>query len=57
MDTKHRYLQEGRAAARRGHFAAGRTLAMWRGAAHTFKDKKKVTSQQACRSRCAKEES
>jgi len=36
-------------AARRAHFAAGGTLAMWRGSAHTFADRKKREDRRACR--------
>ena len=56
MDSKHKYLLEDRAAARKAHFAAGHTPTMWRGNAMTFQDKKKRRSQAACRSWRAKEE-
>ncbi len=48
-------IQEDRAAARKAHFKAGRTLTMWLGAARTFHDRKKVTDKQACRAWRAKE--
>ncbi len=38
-----------KAAARKAHFEAGGTLAMWRGAAHTFTDRKKAANKNACR--------
>jgi len=43
------------AAARRQHFACGGTLAMWRGAAHTFKDRKKAARKKACRGKVINE--
>lgn len=44
-------IKASKAAQRRAHFAAGGTLAMWRGAAHTFADRKKSASKKACRGR------
>ena len=44
-------IKAAKAAQRRAHFAAGGTLAMWRGAAHTFADRKKKANKRACRGR------
>ena len=41
--------QEDRAAARKAHFQTGRTLAMWRGCSHTFRDRRKEENRRACR--------
>ena len=38
-----------RAAARKAHFDAGGTTAMWRGRAATFTDRKKRNARRACR--------
>ena len=40
-----------KAAARKAHFAAGGTVAMWRGSARTFADRKKANDRRACRGR------
>tara|TARA_B100000131_G_C17951265_1_gene546547 strand:- start:168 stop:344 length:177 start_codon:yes stop_codon:yes gene_type:complete len=40
-----------KSARRKAHFENGGTLAMWRGAARTFKDKKKAMDRRACRGR------
>jgi len=40
-----------KSAARKAHFAAGGTTAMWRGRASTFTDRKKKQSRRACRGR------
>ncbi len=40
-----------KAGRRKAHFEAGGTLAMWRGAAHTFVDRKKAKNKKACRVR------
>ena len=37
------------ASRRKAHFAAGGTVAMWRGSARTFADRKKETRRRACR--------
>lgn len=39
------------AARRKAHFAAGGTVAMWRGSARTFADRKKANARRACRGR------
>jgi len=44
-------MKADKAAKRKAHFAAGGTLAMWRGAAHTFADRKKKANKRACRGR------
>ena len=41
--------QLAKAAARRSHFERGGTLAMWRGAAARFTDRKKQANKRACR--------
>lgn len=40
-----------KSAARKAHFEAGGTTAMWRGRASTFTDRKKKQSRRACRGR------
>lgn len=47
--TKTDPLKGAAAARRKAHFEAGGTLAMWRGAATTFRDRKKVADRKACR--------
>tara|TARA_B100000214_G_scaffold330923_1_gene271603 strand:- start:734 stop:910 length:177 start_codon:yes stop_codon:yes gene_type:complete len=44
-------IKAAKAARRKAHFENGGTLAMWRGAAQTFKDKKKAAARRACRGR------
>ena len=44
-------LKREKGARRKAHFESGGTVAMWRGAARTFKDKKKALSRNACRVR------
>jgi hypothetical protein len=44
-------MKAAKAARRKAHFANGGTLAMWRGSAQTFKDKKKARDRRACRGR------
>ena len=56
MASKQRRKQwdQGKAQAgarRKAHFAQGGTLAMWRGRAATFADRKARTNKQACRGR------
>lgn len=47
--SKMQRMQQG--ADRKAHFAAGGTLAGWRGRAATFQDRKKEQSRKACRGR------
>lgn len=44
-------IKAAKAARRKSHFESGGTLVMWRGAAQTFKDKKKAQARRACRGR------
>lgn len=49
MNTKFDSLKATQAASRKAHFANGGTVAMWRGSAATFQDKKHVANKKACR--------
>lgn len=52
---KPRTVQESRAAARKAHFAAGRTPGMWRGRAHVERDRKAEANRVACRKTATRE--
>jgi hypothetical protein len=51
MKKKFNTAKAESAAKRKAHFAAGGTVAMWRGRATTFTDRKKQKSRRACRGR------
>ncbi len=49
MKPKFDPMKAEQAARRKAHFASGASVAMWRGRAATFKDRKKEQSRKACR--------